>query len=275
MPITRRAAFGWIAGGGIGLAAGTAAYGSTYARHDIQVVRASLPVSGLPPALEGVRLGLITDLHHSALVPREDVEEAVALVMAERPDLIVLGGDYVTRADQSFMVPCAEALGALRAPHGVFGVLGNHDDDRRMPAALEGRGVAVLRDARTRVAINGEHLEIAGLRYWTRRASEIAPILKGAGSPVVLIAHDPRRLRQAADLDIGLVLSGHTHGGQVVLPVLGAVAARRFPVVAGTARRADTTIFVSRGVGTVYAPYRLSCPPDVALLTLTQKRVES
>src|SRR3990172_5898339 len=170
MRISRRAAFGWIAGGGIGLATGTAAYGFTYARHDIQVVRASVPVSGLPPALEGVRLGLITDLHHSALVPREDVEEAVALVMAERPDLIVLGGDYVTRADQSFMAPCAEALGALRAPHG-----------------------------------------------------EIAPILKGAGSPVVLIAHDPRRLRQAADLDIGLVLSGHTHGGQVVLPVLVAV----------------------------------------------------
>src|SRR3989304_402859 len=131
MRISRRAAFGWIAGGGIGPATRTAADGFSYPRPDIPGVRASLPVSGLPPALEGLRLGLITDLHHSALVPREDVEEAVALVMAERPDLIVLGGDYVTRADQSFMAPGAGGRGGLRAPHGVFGGLGNHDDDRR------------------------------------------------------------------------------------------------------------------------------------------------
>jgi predicted MPP superfamily phosphohydrolase len=88
---------------------------------------------------------------------------------------------------------------------------------------------------------------------------------------VILIAHDPRRLEQAARHEMGLVLSGHTHGGQVVLPFVGAFAARRFPVVAGTARRGETTIFVSRGVGTVYVPYRLNCPPDVALLTLTRQ----
>jgi hypothetical protein len=85
----------------------------------------------------------------------------------------------------------------------------------------------------------------------------------------MLIAHDPRRLNEAARFDISLVLSGHTHGGQVVLPFVGAFAARRFPVVAGMARRENTTIFVSRGVGTVFVPYRLNCPPDVALLTLT------
>jgi hypothetical protein len=87
----------------------------------------------------------------------------------------------------------------------------------------------------------------------------------------MLIAHDPRRLEQAANLDVGLVLSGHTHGGQVVLPVVGPVAARKFPVVAGAAQRENTTIFVSRGVGTVYVPYRLNCPPDVAILTLKGK----
>ena len=84
----------------------------------------------------------------------------------------------------------------------------------------------------------------------------------------MLIAHDPRRLVEAAALDVQLVLSGHTHGGQVIVPGLGAVAGRKFPVLAGSATRDNTSIFVSRGVGTVYLPVRINCPPDVAVLTL-------
>jgi predicted MPP superfamily phosphohydrolase len=76
------------------------------------------------------------------------------------------------------------------------------------------------------------------------------------------------RLAEAAALAVPLVLSGHTHGGQIVLPGIGAIAAREFPVVAGVGRRDNTTIFVSRGVGTIYVPVRLNCPPEVALLTL-------
>jgi len=268
MVISRRAALKGIVAGGVGVATGTVAHGFAYARHRVELVRASLPVAGLPAGLRGLRIGLITDLHHSEMVPREDVEAAVALLMGERPDLIVMGGDYVTWGDRKFVEPCAEVLAALGAPHGVYAALGNHDDDQDMAAALGRRGFTVLKDARTRVDIGDDHLEIAGLRYWTTRASHIARVLKGGAPPILLIAHDPRRLEQAAALDVGLVLSGHTHGGQVVLPVVGAVAARKFPVVAGMARRANTTIFVSRGVGTVYAPYRLNCPPDVALLTL-------
>jgi predicted MPP superfamily phosphohydrolase len=85
---------------------------------------------------------------------------------------------------------------------------------------------------------------------------------------VILLAHDPRRLVQAAALKIPLILSGHTHGGQVVLPGIGALAAQRFPVIAGVAAQGDSTIFVSRGLGTVWVPVRLNCPPEVALLTL-------
>ena len=92
--------------------------------------------------------------------------------------------------------------------------------------------------------------------------------MRGATGPVVLLAHDPRRLTEAAALNIPLVLSGHTHGGQVVLPGLGAIAAQKFPVVAGIGRRERTAIFVSRGVGTVYVPVRINCPPEVAVLTL-------
>jgi uncharacterized protein len=269
--VTRRAALNTLLAGGVGTAIGGAAYGLAYSRHQIQVVHANVPVSGLPPALNNLRIGLITDLHHSEMVPAEDVVRASALMMAERPDLIVLGGDYVTWGDRTFVAPCAEALGALRAPIGVFGVIGNHDDERDMPAALISRGYEMLRDARTTIRIRGEKVQLVGLRYWTQRPRDIARLVRGVDGTIILLAHNPLRLTEAAALDIPLVLSGHTHGGQVVLPFIGAVAARKFPVVAGLGGRDNTSIFVSRGVGTVYVPYRLNCPPDVSIITLRRR----
>jgi predicted MPP superfamily phosphohydrolase len=127
----------------------------------------------------------------------------------------------------------------------------------------------MLKNARTTLTIRQETIELIGISFWTRRQGDIAALMKGATGPVVLLAHDPRRLVEAERLKIPLMLSGHTHGGQVVLPLVGAVAARKFPVVAGVARRLETTIFVSRGVGTVYVPVRINCPPEVAILTLT------
>jgi predicted MPP superfamily phosphohydrolase len=137
-----------------------------------------------------------------------------------------------------------------------------------MPAALAKQQVQVLRDARTRVAFGTAAIELVGIRFWTKRQGDIAALIKDAKDPVVLLAHDPRRLTEAAALNVPLVLSGHTHGGQVVLPGAGAIAARKFPVVSGLAQRGRTTLFVSRGVGTVYVPIRLNCPPEVVLLTL-------
>jgi predicted MPP superfamily phosphohydrolase len=137
-----------------------------------------------------------------------------------------------------------------------------------MPAALAARGIEVLKDERTQLHVRGERLDIAGIQFWTRKVVDIERVIRGASTNLVLLAHTPSRLPEAAALAVPLVLSGHTHGGQIVLPGLGAVAAREFPVVAGTDRRNVTTIFVSRGVGTVYVPVRLNCPPEVALLTL-------
>jgi predicted MPP superfamily phosphohydrolase len=111
-------------------------------------------------------------------------------------------------------------------------------------------------------------MELIGIRYWTRTLAHVTSVIKGSGPTSILLAHDPRRLAQAARLDVPLVLSGHTHGGQVLLPGAGALAAREFPVLAGEARESNTTLFVSRGVGTVYVPVRINCPPDVAVLTL-------
>ena len=265
---SRRDLLKGFAAAGIGAATGTLAHGYLYERHHLELTRETLHVSGLPPALGGLRIGFLTDFHRSETVSHEIVDRAVRMAMAEAPDLIVLGGDYVTWGDRRFVKPVAEALAPLAAPNGVFAILGNHDDDRDMPAALTQKGFVVLRDARTRLIVRGETLDLAGIRYWTRKASDIAHVLRGASPNVFLLAHTPMRLAEAAALTVPLVLSGHTHGGQIVLPGVGAVAAREFPVIAGVGHRESTTIFVSRGVGTVYIPVRLNCPPEVAILTL-------
>jgi len=266
--MTRRTVLKTLLASGVGAATGTAAYGFFYGRHDLSVTRADLSVRSLPPALAGLRIGLLTDIHRSALVPHEDVARAVALMMEQKPDLIVLGGDYVTWGDRAFVAPVAEALAPLSAASGVFGILGNHDDDHDMPAALTRNGVQMLKDARTRLTIRGETVDLAGIRFWTKRQMDIAPIVRGSAPITILLAHDPRRLAEASALNIPLVLSGHTHGGQVVLPVVGAWAAQKFPVAEGIASRGETTMFVSRGVGTIYVPVRVNCPPEVAVLTL-------
>lgn len=255
-----------VAAGGLGAAG---AHGYLYERHDLSVTRTTVPVSALPAALSGLRIGLITDIHRSRWVSHEDVAHAVDLLMAERPELIVLGGDYVTWGDRKYVGASADALAPLSAPYGVFAILGNHDNDHDTPIALAKNDVHVLRDARTRVTIRGEMIDLVGIRFWTRRASDIASLMHRAVPMTVLLAHDPRRLTEAATLSIPLVLSGHTHGGQVVLPVLGAVAAKQFPVVQGIGRKERTTVFVSRGLGTIYVPVRVNCPPEVALLTLS------
>jgi predicted MPP superfamily phosphohydrolase len=271
MLVTRRAALKGIVATTVGAITGASAYGVLFERHRIGTTDAMLPVSGLPSALHGLRIGFLTDIHHSAMVSAEDVRRAVDLVSAARPDLIILGGDYVTWGDRAYVGPVAELLAPLQAPHGVFAILGNHDDDRDMPAALTAKHIQVLKDSRTRIEIRGEGLELAGIRFWTRKTSDIARVVGRARDTVLLLAHDPRRLTEAAELDIPAMLCGHTHGGQVVIPGVGAIARRRFPVLQGVASRENTWMFVSRGVGTVYVPVRINCPPEVAVVTLTRK----
>jgi predicted MPP superfamily phosphohydrolase len=268
MAVSRRTVLKAFVATGVGAAAGAGSYGYLYAREAIQLSHVTLPVAGLPQALAGLRIGLLTDVHCSRWVSPEDVTRAATLLASASPDLIVLGGDYVTWGDRAYVGPSAEALAALSAPQGVFAILGNHDDDHDMPAALAARGIQVLKDARTRLLVKNEPLHLAGIRFWTRRPSDIAKVVRDADGTVVLLAHDPRRLREAVALKIPVMLSGHTHGGQVVLPLLGAVAANKFPIVSGTATEGLTTLFISRGVGTVYVPIRLNCPPEVVVLTL-------
>ena len=266
--IDRRTVLKGLVGASLGVATGGAVHGYLYERHHLELTRATMPVSGLPAALRGLRIGVMTDIHRSQAVPHELVAAAVNMLMAEKPDVILLGGDYVSFGDRRYVQRAAEALAPLSAPHGVLAVMGNHDDDRDMPAALAAKGFTVLRDQRTRLTIRGEAVEFAGVRFWTYKVVDIAHVLRGALPLTFLLAHSPKRLLEAQQLAVPAVISGHTHGGQIVLPGIGAIAAREFPVVAGLAQRQGTSIFVSRGVGTVYVPVRINCPPEVAVLTL-------
>jgi predicted MPP superfamily phosphohydrolase len=269
MGVTRRDFLRSATAVSVGALSGVAAYGVAYERHQIERITRDVPVRGLPPAFDGLRIGMITDVHHSSVVSAEDVTKAVIMLQEAAPDIIVLGGDYISFFDRSYIGPVAELLAPLaNAPQGSFAVLGNHDDEKEVPPMLASRGFSVLKDQRTSLTIKGERLDLAGIRFWTRTPREIAGVLHGTGGTTVLLAHDPRRLVEAAALDVQLVLSGHTHGGQVIVPAVGAVAGRKFPVLAGYATRDNTSIFVSRGVGTVYVPVRINCPPDIAVLTL-------
>ena len=169
----------------------------------------------------------------------------------------------MTNRDPRFIQPAADALARLAAPHGVFAVLGNHDDERDVPRRSVGRlhRAAGCADANLHPQ---RAFDIAGLRYWTHRMADITRVVRGASPTLLLIAHTPKRLFEAMALSVPLLLCGHTHGGQIVLPGIGAVAAREFPIIAGAERRENTTVFVSRGVGTVYVPVRVNCPPEVA-----------
>lgn len=252
--------------GATGAVVGGGAWG-LHERLAVVVTRDTLTVTGLPEAFRGFRIALLTDFHRSGLVPADLIASAVALAMQEKPDLIVLGGDFVTHFDARFAGPVADVLRPLTAPAGVVAVLGNHDDDRVVPGALTRTGIRVLRDDRLRLTMGGASVDFIGIGYWTR-TNRIAPLIDRAALPV-LLAHDPRRLTDAQALGIPLVLSGHTHGGQVVAPGVGSFNRFRFPVVAGSLRRGNSLVFVSRGIGTIYLPVRINCPPEVAILTLT------
>ncbi|MBI2188889.1 MAG: hypothetical protein HYU37_17455 [Acidobacteria bacterium] len=120
MLLSRRTAIKGLLATAVGTVTGAAAYGAAYERHRIGLTSVSLPVSGLPPALDGLRIGFLTDIHHSRTLPAADVTRAVELALGERPDLIVLGGDYVTFGDRAYVGPVAELLAPLHAPHGVY-----------------------------------------------------------------------------------------------------------------------------------------------------------
>ncbi len=238
-------------------------------------------LSELPEGFRGFRILQLTDIHHSLFVPLSQVEAVVELSNKLKPDLIALTGDFVTYSKAS-IEPVAEILGGLRARAGVVAVLGNHDfrvGADAVERALRRQRIQVLRNRHRLLHRGGASLYLAGVDDYGYGA-DMERALRGIPerAATILLAHNPRLLTAAACRGIGLVLSGHTHGGQVNVPLLGTVYGRspegmRFKK--GWDRLGGTQIYVSRGIGTIVLPVRWRCPAEVPLLELEPHQCES
>ncbi|WPB81876.1 metallophosphoesterase [Archangium violaceum] len=231
-------------------------------------------VEGLPPALDGYRIGQISDVHCGPHVPEKRVAAWVARLNALELDLVTVTGDLITHGS-SHVEDVARALGGLRAKDGAFACMGNHDyftDGEYLVRQLEHHGLTVLRNEGTVIERNGASLYVAGVDdTWTSR-DDLPRALRARpeGAPTVLLAHDPDLFPEAQARSVELTLSGHTHGGQLGVPGVPQLSLARFMTIwtAGLYRRGRSWLYVNRGVGTTGPPARLGAPPELAVITL-------
>jgi len=227
----------------------------------------------LPRALDGFRIVQLSDLHHSPFTSREQIERAVETANSLQPDIVALTGDYVSK-ERAYAAPCAELLGRLRPKHGVFAVLGNHDhwtDAALITDLFRAEGITVLVNQGMRFERNGAAFWLAGVDDTMVGLEDLPLALAGSSATEfkLLLAHNPIILRRAARAGVDLVLSGHTHGGQVSLRSdRNAAGRQRRRLLKGLARQGETQIYITRGLGTVVLPVRFGCPPEVSLLEL-------
>jgi predicted MPP superfamily phosphohydrolase len=252
---------------------------SGYARlvepHWPEVTRLAITVPALPHAMDGLTIAHLSDLHHGPYVPIGDVRRAVKLVGSLCPDLVALTGDYISE-DSVFASSCADALANMQARYGVFACLGNHDHwhgAQAVTTALQGVGIRVLLNQAMSIDGSKAGPWIVGVDDIWEGLDDLERAMAGVpgGSPAILLAHEPDFADSAcAWPSIVLQLSGHSHGGQVRLPVYGALIvppyAERYPM--GYYRVRHMALYTSRGIGLVAPPVRLNCRPEIALITL-------
>ncbi|HEY5838749.1 MAG TPA: metallophosphoesterase [Pyrinomonadaceae bacterium] len=235
-------------------------------RHEVLLKR-------LPPKLDGLRIVHLSDFHYGPLVNPKHLERAVKAANDLRPDVIALTGDYISQ-DRMYAEPCAEVVGKLRARYGVYAVLGNHDhwtDATLIADLFRAEGVRVLINEGTRMDLRGESFWLAGVDDTMVGLEDLSLALAGSSEDEfkLLLAHNPIILRRAARVSVDLVLSGHTHGGQVTWRSEKSRSGRpRRRMLRGLGRRGNTQIYVTRGLGTVVLPIRYGCPPEVSVLEL-------
>lgn len=249
--------------------------------HQCEITRQTVALAKLPREFAGFRIAQLSDIHHSPFLSEEEIAAAAARVNELQPDLIVLTGDYISH-ERSYIAGCARALSNLRAPHGVWAVLGNHDhwtDGAQMAAALSAQGIRVLNNEHVRITRGAAYIQLLGIDDLLVKRANLPLALAGTRDDEtrILLSHNPAIIRQAARAGIDLVLSGHTHGGQINWRLLtgreeqqGARWRRRSRrLMRGYARLGTTQLYVNRGLGTVVLPLRYGCPPEITLLELT------
>ncbi len=238
---------------------------------------AEVRVEGLPAPFDGLRVLLVTDIHTGPFLAPDVLGRTLARLLRIEPDLILLGGDFATARVRDVLRHVG-ALRLLRAPLGVYGVLGNHDhytrDVARLRAILEGVGIRILHNEAVAIERDGAALALAGIDdlVWGKPDLDAALAAAAAAvprAPVVLLSHNPDALFEAERRGAALVLAGHTHGGQIRVrgfPVL--VRQSRYRLDEGRYAHGRTELIVSRGLGVTGLPVRVACPPEAILLTL-------
>jgi predicted MPP superfamily phosphohydrolase len=278
----------FVAGGGLValVAFGSILWGFVVGQRRLAIERVALPVRNLPEAFEGLQIVHLSDLHIGRQLRAPRLRQYVDRANGVGADLIVLTGD-IFDFDPVFIEEGCRELSRLEARLGVYAILGNHDVYTGADAVAEGvrrlTSIRLLRDEWTWIEHGGEQMAILGIddpgRGWTDRDSESAVIEHLAkevppGVPRILLAHRPSYFRQAARLGINVMLSGHTHGGQICPPApLHHHNVSRLIAhwTRGLFGEGDTLLYVNRGLGVAGPPVRLNCPREIAVLSLVRR----
>jgi predicted MPP superfamily phosphohydrolase len=238
----------------------------------------------LPAALDGLTIGQLSDLHRGPYVSEEHIRRAAEIATSLQPDVIVLTGDFVSVSAQ-YAASCIDALVELRSRQGVFAVLGNHDywtgQVEIVRQTVERRGVEVLMNRSVRLRRGGTDWWLCGVDdVWSGRPDLGAALLKVPQEDFrVLLCHEPDFADTASRAGIPLQLSGHSHGGQVVVPGIGPIVlppyGEKYPIGLQRVQGSRTLVYTNVGVGLIAwelgpmaLAVRWNCPPEVTLLTL-------
>ncbi|MGH8035996.1 MAG: metallophosphoesterase, partial [Lysobacterales bacterium] len=275
MNLSRRKFVKRLAWGSLAVATGSLVYPTLIEPRRVGVTRLRVGIRNLPAAFDGLRVAHLTDFHRSHYVSHEYLTHCVELANDLDADLVLLTGDYLTHGHtdrgrrvyggddeaEAHLRDCAGILRAVRARHGVFASLGNHDhwyDGDRVTRQLQTDGIPVLRNTRAEVRIDGQTLPVVGLGDLWTDGVDFKRAFAGVSEQFSLVLmHNPDSFEHWAQPGAHLILSGHTHGGQVNLPLVGPplVPSRYGAKYAqGLFRRGDAVMYVNRGLGTIFPP---------------------
>ena len=263
----------------LGISAGAliASYPVFIERYMISVNHYTIPVKNLPDSFEGFRILQLSDIHYGALVPKMFVEYVIETANNAEKDIIVCTGDYTRKRNSNLEIDTVwKQLLQLKAPHGVYSILGNHDEwggFERSIYWLEKSGQSVRHKAK-RIKIGDDTLWIGGAGdLWTDELGIDKAFKKVPHKDCkILLAHNPDSADREFDTRVDLILSGHTHGGQVNIPFYGApvLPVKNKKYGHGYVKTENSGVFISRGIGWAIIPVRFNCPPEIPILHLTK-----
>jgi uncharacterized protein len=268
-------------------AGGIALYAGALERHWLEVVHKTISINGLPETFNGMTVAQLSDIHLNEFTEPFLVHEAIDQINRARPDLVLITGDYVSAQvlPRNLTIEsawdCGKLLSGIECPQR-YAIFGNHDifaGEEHVGEALRSNGIPVLKNSCLPIERDGRRIWLTGLDdpvYGQPDPDQAIPssIRNIAGEPVILMCHAPDYVddlrSHPAGQAISLVLSGHTHGGQVRLPFIGALhlppGGQRY--VQGLFQVGNMQLYVNRGIGSVGVPFRLDCRPEITLFTL-------